>query len=105
MDPLFYQLSPYGWLLQPSVMDSLQLDKHEKLYSFGSEQYGICFYLKKPFFGASRGIPVGSLVFVEQRNIERLKSEIAPNVRQVARFTSGLEPTKKVVAVVEIGPS
>ena len=87
------------------MMDSLQLDRHETLYSFGSEQYGISFYLKKPFFGASRGIPVGSLVFVEQRNIERLKSEIAPNVREVARFTPGLEPAKKVVVVVEIGPS
>ena len=86
-------------------MDSLQLGKHEKLYSFGSEQYGMSFYLKKPFFGASRGIPVGSLVFVEQRNIERLKSEIAPNVREVARFKSGLEPEKKVVVVVEIEPS
>ena len=105
VDPLCYQLSPKGWLLQPSVMDSLQLSKHEKLYSFGSEQYGMSFYLKKPFFGASRGIPVGSLVFVEQRNIERLKSEIAPNVREVARFTSGLEPEKKVVVVVEIEPS
>jgi hypothetical protein len=63
------------------------------------------FYLKKPFFGASRGIPVGSLVFVEQRNIERLKSEIAPNVREVARFKSGLEPEKKVIVVVEIEPS
>ena len=105
MDQLCYQLSPKGWLLQPSVMASLQLDKLEKLYSFGSEQYGISFYPKKPYFGASRGIPVGSLVFVEQRSIERLKSEIAPNVREVARFTSGLEPAKKVVVVVEIGPS
>ena len=50
VDPLFYQLSPYGWLLQPSVMDSLQLDKHEKLYSFGSEQHGISFYLKSRSF-------------------------------------------------------
>ena len=105
MDPLCYQLSPKGWLLQPSLMASLQLDKLEKLYSFGSEQYGISFYPKKPYFGASRGIPVGSLVFVERRSIERLKSEIAPNVREVARLTSGLEPAKKVVVVVEIGPS
>ena len=105
MDPLCYQLSPKDWLLQPSVMNSLKLDKHGKLYSFGSEQYGISVYLKKPFFRASRGIPVGSPVFVEQRNIKRLKSGIAPNVREVARFTSGLEPAKKVVVVVEIGPS
>ena len=105
MDPLCYQLSPKDWLLQPSVMNSLKLDKHGKLYSFGSEQYGISGYLKKPFFRASRGIPVGSLVFVEQRNIERLRSEIAPNVREVARFTPALEPAKKVVVVVEIGPS
>ena len=87
------------------MMDSLQLDKHQTLYSFGSEQYGISVYLKKPLFRASRGIPVGSLVFVEQRNIERLRSETAPNVREVARFTPGLEPAKKVVVVVEIRPS
>jgi hypothetical protein len=105
VDPICYQLSPKGWLMSPSVLDSLQVAKHEKLYSFGSEQYGISFYLKKPFFGARRDIPVGSLVFVEQRNIERLKGEIAPNVREVGRFKSGLEPEKKVVVVVEVGPS
>jgi hypothetical protein len=39
---------------------------------------------------------------VEQRNIERLKQEIAPSIREVARFSSGLEPAKKDLVVVEV---
>jgi hypothetical protein len=62
------------------------------------------FYFKKPFFGASREMPKGSLVFVERRNIDRFKSEITPHVREIASFQSGLEPEKKVVVVVEVEP-
>jgi hypothetical protein len=77
----------------------------EKLYSFGSEQYAMSFYLKKPFFGASRDMPKGSLVFIERRNIDRFKSVIAPNVREFSFFKSGLEPDKRVVVVLETADS
>jgi 4-amino-4-deoxy-L-arabinose transferase-like glycosyltransferase len=101
IEPIMYQLSPKGWLQKSEVVEALNVSKHEKYYSFGSEQYAMSFYLKKPFFRATADLPVGSLVFVEERNIDRLKNEIAPNIREVARFQSGLEPKKKAVVVVE----
>lgn len=101
IEPIMYQLSPKGWLEKFEVVEALNVSKREKYYSFGSEQYAMSFYLKKPFFRATADLPVGSLVFVEERNVERLKSEIAPNIREVARFQSGLEPKKKAVVVVE----
>jgi hypothetical protein len=78
------------------------MSKYDRVYSFGSEAYATSFYLKKPFFAATPGLPSGSLVVVEEKNLERLKQQISPNVREVARFSSGLEPSKKSVLFVEI---
>ena len=80
----------------------LPMSKYDRLYSFGSEAYATSFYLKKPFFAATPGLSSGSLIVVEEKNLERLKQQIAPNVREVARFSSGLEPSKKSVLFVEI---
>lgn len=101
-EPAFYQLSPRAWLRSPEFTSSVDLSKHEKVYSFGSEAYSSSFYLKKPFFSATPGLPTGSIIFVEERNVERLKREIAPNIREVSRFSSGLEPAKKTLVVVEV---
>jgi 4-amino-4-deoxy-L-arabinose transferase-like glycosyltransferase len=101
-EPAFYQLSPRAWLRSSEFQRSLDLSKHERLYSFGSEAYVASFYLKKPFFSATSGLPIGSIVVVEEKNIERLKKEIAPDVREVARFASGLEPSKKNLVFVEV---
>jgi hypothetical protein len=101
-EPAFYQLSPRAWLRSSQFQGALDLSKHERLYSFGSEAYVASFYLEKPFFSAVPGLPPGSIIVVEQRNIERLKQEIAPSIREVARFSSGLEPAKKDLVVVEV---
>jgi hypothetical protein len=101
-EPAFYQLSPRAWLRSSEFQRALDLSKHERLYSFGSEAYVASFYLKKPFFSATSGLPIGSIVVVEEKNIERLKKEIAPDVREVARFASGLEPSKKNLVFVEV---
>ena len=101
-EPAFYQLSPREWLRSPEFQRSLDLAKYERLYSFGSEAYVASFYLKKPFFTATPGLPIGSVIVVEQKNIERLKKEIAPDVREIARFSSGLEPSKKDMVFVEV---
>lgn len=102
VDPICYQLSPKAWAHDPGVLASLQLERQEKVYSFGSEQYSMSFYLKKPFYGASPGMPSGSLVFVERRNIDRFRQQIAPNFTEVVTFRSGLEGEKKVIVVVRI---
>ncbi len=101
-EPAFYQLSPRGWLRSPEGLNGVDLSKHERLYSFGSEAYVSSFYLKKPFFTATPGLPPGSIVVVEQKNLGRLKQEIAPDVREVVRFRSGLEPSKKELVFVEV---
>jgi 4-amino-4-deoxy-L-arabinose transferase-like glycosyltransferase len=101
-EPAFYQLSPREFLISPQLQRSLDLSKHERLYSFGSEAYVASFYLKKPFFTATPGLPTGSVIVVEQKNLERLKKEISPEVREIARFSSGLEPAKKDVVFVEV---
>ena len=101
-EPAFYQLSPRTWLRSQEFQRSLDLAKYERLYSFGSEAYVASFYLKKPFFTATPGLPIGSVIVVEQKNIERLKKEIAPDVREIARFSSGLEPSKKDMVFVEV---
>jgi hypothetical protein len=101
-EPAFYQLSPKTWLRSSEFQSSLDLSRHDRLYSFGSEAYVSSFYLKKPFFVATPGLPPGSIVVVEEKNIGRLKQEIAPDVREVARFSSGLELSKKDVVFVEV---
>jgi len=101
-EPAFYQLSPRTWLRSAEFQSSLDLSKYDRLYSFGSEAYVSSFYLKKPFFVATPGLPPGSIGVVEEKNLARLKQEIAPEVREVARFSSGLEPSKKDVVFVEV---
>jgi 4-amino-4-deoxy-L-arabinose transferase-like glycosyltransferase len=101
-EPAFYQLSPRMWLSSPEFASRVDLSKQKRFYSFGSEAYSSSFYLKKPFFSATPGLPVGSVVFVEEKNIDRLKKEIAPNVRELTRYASGLEPAKKTLVVVEV---
>ncbi len=101
-EPAFFQLSQRAWLRSPQFSRTIDMSKYDRVYSFGSEAYATSFYLKKPFFAATPGLPSGSLVVVEEKNLERLKQQISPNVREVARFSSGLEPSKKSVLFVEI---
>lgn len=101
-EPAFYQLSPRTWLRSQEFQSALNLSRHERLYSFGTEAYVSSFYLKKPFFIATPGMRAGSIVVVEEKDIGRFKREIAPDIREVARFRSGLEPSKKDVVFVEV---
>jgi 4-amino-4-deoxy-L-arabinose transferase-like glycosyltransferase len=101
-EPVFSQLSPKSWASSGELASALNLSQREKLYSFGSEAYSSSFYLKKPFFVATAGLPSGSIVFVEQRNLNRFKEEVAPQIREIARFSNGLEPSKKDLVVVEV---
>jgi len=102
-EPIFQQLSPREWLQSDEVAAQINLPAQERMYSFGSESYVVSFYLKKPIFSATKDLAPGSLIVVEQRNLERLTNELSPNVREVARFSSGLEPRKKELVFVEVG--
>lgn len=105
VEPILYQLSPKRWLSSDDLKKSVDFARYQRFFSFGSESYASSFYLKKPFYRATHeGVPAGSLVFVEQRNLDRFKSEVAPNVKEMARFSSGLEAPKKSLVVVEVLP-
>lgn len=101
-EPVFIRLSPKAWATSGELASAITLSQHKTFYSFGSEAYSTSFYLQRPFFTATVGLPKGSIVFVEQRNIERFKSTIAPHARELARFSNGLEPSKKNLVVLEV---
>jgi hypothetical protein len=100
VDAGMMRISPKQWLASEDFQKAVNPAERERFYSFGSEAYAASFYLKKPFFGATRGIPSGSIVFVEPKNLERLKSELGSEVRELARYSSGLEG-KRATLVVE----
>ena len=102
IEPIFNQQSPRAWARSREFVSALDLSKHDRFYSFGSEAYATSFYLNKPFFSAVAGLPAGSIIFVEERNLERLKTKVAPQVRELSRFSSGLEARKKDLVVVEV---
>ena len=102
IEPIFNQQSPRAWARSREFVSALDLSNHDRFYSFGSEAYATSFYLNKPFFSAVAGLPAGSIIFVEERNLERLKTEVAPQVRELSRFSSGLEARKKDLVVVEV---
>jgi len=102
IEPVLYQISPKGWLASKAFTSSVDISSRERLYSFGSEAYASSFYLKKPFYVVTSRPESGALVFLERRNLERFRSEIAPDAVEVARFNSGLEGEKKSLLVVKL---
>lgn len=104
IDPLMYQSSPKKWLESAEFIEAVHPERYDKMYSFGSEPYAASFYLQKPFFVATSELSAPAIVFVEERNIERFRSEIQSNFRELSRYDSGLEPKKKSLVVLEVVP-
>ncbi len=103
VDAGMFRISPQQWLASPAFVDAVKPEGRERLYSFGSEAYAASFYLKKPFFGATRDMPAGSAIFVERKNLERFRSEFGGQVRELSSYSSGLEGKRETV-VVEWAP-
>jgi hypothetical protein len=104
IDPLMYQSSPKKWLESAEFIEAVHPERYDKMYSFGSEPYAASFYLQKPFFVATTELAAPAIVFVEEQNIERFRSEIQSNFRELSRYDSGLEPKKKSLVVLEVVP-
>jgi hypothetical protein len=103
VDPIMLALSPKRWLRDsPFGADQRGAPADRQFFSFGSEAYAASFYLKRPFKGARGPVPTGSLVFVEQQNLERMRTEIAPRFVELSRFHSPFEKEKKAVVVVRV---
>jgi len=101
-DAVAHRLSVKAWLASAEFRAAVRPDQRERFYSYGSEAYAASFYLRKPFFGASSALEAGSVIFVEQRNIEDLKKFVAYPVREISRYSSGLEKSSRDLVVVEI---
>jgi 4-amino-4-deoxy-L-arabinose transferase-like glycosyltransferase len=101
VDPVMLSLSPKRWLQDSHfVAERGKASSDTPFFSFGSEAYSASFYLKKPFKRALGPLPAGSVVFVEQQNLDRMRSEVAPRFAELGRFHSPFEKEKKTVVVV-----
>ncbi len=103
IDPVMLSLSPKRWLSKAEFAVGVQrIPSDVEVYSFGSEAYAASFYLKRPFKRALEAVPAGSIVFVEQQNVERMRAEVAPRFVELGRFLSPFEKEKKAVVVVRV---
>ena len=103
-DTVAWQLSPKRWVLKPELQRALSITPPPKLYSYGSEAYGASFYLNAPFSRATKdGVPVGSLVLLEERKISEFQQTVAHHVEHVTRYSSGLDSPKRDIIVVRVG--
>lgn len=99
VDAGMLRVSPKEWLASREFAEAVKPEERERFYSFGSEAYAASFYLKKPFFGAEKSMPTGSVVFVERKNLEKFRAEVSANVRELSHYSSGLEGRKETVVV------
>lgn len=102
VDAGIMRISPKQWLASQEFVESVKPKERDRLYSFGSAAYAASFYLKKPFFIAERGIPVGSVVFLERKKLALLQSELGTEVRELARYSSGLDGNRETVVVEKL---
>lgn len=103
IDPVMLSLSPKRWLLNAESVGGLgKIPPDVQVYSFGSEAYAASFYVKRPFKRALGPVPAGSIIFVEQQNIDKMRSEVAPRFVELGRFHSPFEEEKKAVVVVRV---
>lgn len=103
-DTVAWQLSPKRWVLEQELQKALSVAPAPKLYSYGSEAYGASFYLNASFSRATKdGVPIGSLVFLEERKLSEFQQSVASRVEYITRYSSGLDSPKRDVVVVRVG--
>lgn len=103
VDGVMLQISPKQWLESPTVRSVLRPDLHQRYYSFGSEPYAASFYLNRPFFAAPSQLLTGMVIFLEERNLGRFSSQSQADFREIARYSSGFERQKDLIAVEIVG--
>jgi 4-amino-4-deoxy-L-arabinose transferase-like glycosyltransferase len=102
-DTIAWQLSPKRWVFSQGFVAQVAPGMHDRLYSFGTEAYGASFYLQKPFSRIHAGnIKDGAVVFLEARKKDELAKTLSTSMRELYRYSSGLENPKKDVLVVQL---
>jgi hypothetical protein len=102
-DTIAWQLSPKNWIASSGFSAAVTEPRLGRWYSFGSEMYGASFYLKAPFTTAKPGaVPAGSLVMLEAKRIDEFTRTIASQSKELFRYHSGLEDTKKDIVVMQV---
>ncbi len=102
-DTIAWQLSPKSWVNTPEFNAAVRPELRSKMYSYGSESYGASFYLGKPFSRVAPGsVQEGMVVFLEAKRLEEFKLSITPNIRELFRYRSGVESTRKDIVVIEL---
>jgi hypothetical protein len=102
-DSIAWQLSPKSWVFKEQVSSQIAADPSTPMYSFGSEMYGVSFYLHRPFIRAVRGaVPAGSLAVLEAKRVDEFHREIASQTKELFRYYSGVENTKKSLVVLKV---
>lgn len=81
-----------------------QMHGVDKLYSYGTEFYGVSFYLHREIYRFTPEIEVGAKVLVLERNIDRLRQAIAPErLTKIHSISSyGVVKPRDRVALVEV---
>lgn len=103
-DSVATQLSPKGWISSRQFRMNVAPDTRERYYSYGSEMYGVSFYLGKQFSRAGGPLPAGSVVFTEAGRVDEVTREVAPRVRALSRYMSGIERPSKAIVALEVLP-
>jgi hypothetical protein len=102
-DGVAWQLSPKRWVYGERLQRVIEAQQYPQLFSYGSEAYGASFYLKKPFSRATPGgVPAGSLVFLEERKLAECMAQVASNIEEVVRYSSGLTSPKQDLVVIRV---
>jgi 4-amino-4-deoxy-L-arabinose transferase-like glycosyltransferase len=102
-DTIAWQLSPKRWIFSHEFRTRVAPENYERFYSFGSEAYGASFYLQKPFSRiTSQNAQEGAVVFLEARKQEELAKMVTQHIRELYRYSSGVEGAKKDIIVVQL---
>lgn len=102
-DTIAWQLSPKRWVFSQEFVAQVAPGMHDRLYSFGSEAYGASFYLQKQFSRIDSGnIKDGAVVFLEAKKKDELAKTLSASMREIYRYSSGVENPNKDVVVVQL---
>lgn len=101
-DTVASQLSVREWVKSPEFTAAVRPESHQRMYSFGTEAYGVSFYLRKPFFRLPNTPEPGSIVFLERRKLPELATLAQSQLVELAHYSSGLAKPGRDIVVVEV---
>ncbi len=101
VDPFVILLSPRDWVATKRFHDALG-EAHGPLYSYGTAQYAISFYLKQRISLLDANAPSGSLVFIEPRDEASMREQFPRTFTLVTDNQEFLSPLKRNLLLKEV---